>query len=296
PESSLVDQIRVMDACVRGGPGRVDWAGAVRARALAVLSAGQSLAAGLAQPRCAEAAYGAVIASDAAADAGPDRLTATFGLAGLLLARGRVAEAAAAIDASVARGDGGASWFLLASAVAPALASRAADMAAGDAARYGADDVRAPAERRWTLGAWEAARGRPTVAATMAAVRSGVPPLLARSAAAWAALAAGDSVRAIARLDTLLALPQQSGAEIGWGIAEPRGAERLALARLLLARRQPERALAVLGVLDSPASQAFVMYLPASLALRAEAAAAENGGAAPYRARLAALRGGAVAR
>ncbi len=281
PESSLVEQIGVMRDCVRGGPAAVDWAAAVRRRPLAVLGAGQSLAAGLSQPRCAEAAYAAVIAGDTGAAAPLERQTALFGLAPLLLARGRGAAAIAAIDASIARGDGGATLFLLLAPVAPAadapaLAARAAAVAAGDAARYGPDYAGAPAERRWMLGVWEASHGRggPALAAARALARdSGASPLLAPSAAAWAALAAGDTTLAMGRFDALLAAPQAAGPAVAWGIAEPRGAARLAYARLLVARGARERAVAVLGGFESPAPQLYALYLPAARALRAAAGA-----------------------
>ena len=71
-----------------------------------------------------------------------------------------------------------------------------------------------------------------------------------------------------------------------------RGPERLAYARLLAARRNYGGALGVADVLDSPASQSFVLYLAASLALRASIADSANMSAlaGAYRQRLAALK------
>jgi tetratricopeptide (TPR) repeat protein len=306
PDSQPAAQLRLMDGCVRAGPARVDWAPVARERPQAVLAAAKSLAAGLAQPACAEAAYAAVIAHDTSAArdvAAGERVTAVFGLAPLAFTRGDAAGAAAAVDGSVARGDGGATFFLLAAPLVPAVAARGAPVAADNLARFGPAYAGCPdAERLTTLGRWEAQAGRPAVAAQVAArldalARAAPPaadPVLARAVGAWAALARGDSAAAAAGFAAAVGAPMTSGAGISWGVAEPRAAERLALARLLAARGQYRRAIDVAEVFDAPAAQVFALYLPASLELRAAAADALGFGgvAAHYRARLAAARAG----
>ena len=77
-------------------------------------------------------------------------------------------------------------------------------------------------------------------------------------------------------------------------ITQPDGAERLELARLLLARGEYRRAIDVADVLDSPWPRVHALYLVPSLQLRIRAAA--GGGdvylESRYRDRLEALRGG----
>ncbi|HEY6830724.1 MAG TPA: hypothetical protein VI259_27945, partial [Gemmatimonadaceae bacterium] len=81
--------------------------------------------------------------------------------------------------------------------------------------------------------------------------------------------------------------PNASGNLI-WTESLGRGPERLAYSRLLMARRDFRRAIEVADTFDSPASQSYVAYLPASLALRAQAAdsAGASALASVYRRRL----------
>ena len=115
---------------------------------------------------------------------------------------------------------------------------------------------------------------------------------MAQATAARAALARGELAPATTALEAVLATPIASGGELLWRDAEGRGPERLALARGLMQQRQFRRAIDVADVFDSPATQTYVAYLPASLELRA--AAADSLGDASivprYRARIASLR------
>ena len=83
------------------------------------------------------------------------------------------------------------------------------------------------------------------------------------------------------------------GDSLMWDEAEPRSAERLELATLLLARGDAQRAHDVASVFDSSRPLMHILYLPASLELRMRAATllGNSDAVQHYRSRLAALRG-----
>lgn len=65
-----------------------------------------------------------------------------------------------------------------------------------------------------------------------------------------------------------------SSTEIAWDFAAPRGMERMIYSRLLLARRDYRAALDVANVFDAAWPSVYLLYVPASLELRAEIAGA----------------------
>jgi tetratricopeptide (TPR) repeat protein len=304
PDALPADELRVALACVRGGAGAVDWDAAVRRAPLAVLDAANVLAGGGAQLPCARAAYHAVLRADTAgADGGGEarRWSALVGLQSVLVAQGEIAAARAQLDAAIAGGLGGSTLYLLDATLAREFADRASTVAVGDARRFGARYERCPdAFRLWLLGLWATDRGDADVVRSAVATlrrlarQSGDPgdALLARSLAAHVPLTVRDTALALQRLEELVAEPMPAP-ELAWDVAAPRAAARLLLARLLLARGEPRRALAVASVFESGWPSIHVLYLPASLELRADAAdrLGEDALAAHFRSRLAALRG-----
>ncbi len=96
--------------------------------------------------------------------------------------------------------------------------------------------------------------------------------LLAASLHARATLARGDSAEALRELRALTPTAT-SQEDLTWGPWESLGDERLLLARLLLAHRQAGGALEVARGFDSPVPVSYLMYLPASLSVRVQAAA-----------------------
>jgi hypothetical protein len=114
--------------------------------------------------------------------------------------------------------------------------------------------------------------------------------LRADAVAAHAALLVGDTVTALGRLQALA--PDAPPDSIPWLLWEPLGFERIALVRLLLATDRPRDAIAVASVFDSPEPLVYLLFLPASLELRADAARelGDLRSERRYRDRLAALR------
>jgi hypothetical protein len=165
----------------------------------------------------------------------------------------------------------------------------------------------------WILGSWEAATGGAVeagrLAQRLAAQRDSLRApgeagqhkdaaeahvrtvdMFARSLAARAALAAGDTVRALADLATLA--PTEPRSNLEWYPWSSLGWERVAQALLLLRAGRYEEALRVASVMDSPAAVPLVMYVPASLAVREAAARAlgRHDQAQEFSKRLTALR------
>ncbi len=302
PDTILAAQVRIMDACVRHGPASEDWRRRARMHPLALLAAGNMLKGAGSQLPCALQAFTAVLQGDTATDAWgvARRWTALIGLQSILLAQGRVAEAAAQIDSGIARGLGGSSLYLLGAPLVPLLGDRATDVARHDSIQFGSNYRNCPySTRLWILGLWEAHAGRPDVVAAIGrdfevrARRSGstIDRVGARAMLGHVAVARADTTAALRLFGTVLSegLP---GDVITWDLVAPRGSERLRLARLLMSRGEFQRALDVASVFDSAWPLTYTLYLPESLRLRAEAATAlgDRELESRFLARLAALR------
>jgi tetratricopeptide (TPR) repeat protein len=302
--AKLSAQVRIVDRCVRNGPESVSWATEATRQPYAVLGGAQALAAGGAQPTCAEAGFSSLVQADTSR-AGDVRWYALLGLQSLLLAQGRAADAMNAVGAAPAD-DQAPRMFLLDAPVYPDVASNASAVAQGHLRQCGpAFTGCSNSYLVWQLAVWSALGGDASQADvgarqlesraaaerdTSAAIAAGI---LARSAKAQAVLAAGDTAAAFTLLDALLREPLTPGAPIEWNIALPRALDRLAFVRLLIGRREYRRAIAVADVFDSPAPAIYVLYVPESLRLRAQAASAIGDASLHdrYLARLARLEG-----
>jgi hypothetical protein len=193
--------------------------------------------------------------------------------------------------------------YLLGAPLYPELARRAREVAMTYRQECGWDYRRCSNPvRLWELGVWETQEGRTDIADSVALEiatrrsRPGMPredlvnPSLARSVAGHAALARGDTAGALRMFAASVKEPLP-GEYLNWDVASPRALDRLRLAQLLAARGEFDEAIEVASVFESAWPSIHLLYLPASLAIRAEAAAAAGDAAqaAQYRARLAAL-------
>ena len=302
PDSTLAGDVEIMDGCVRRGVAATDWRKLVRERPTPLIMASLALSTGGKQRACAAAGFDAIIAGDTAATADADarRWPALVARQGMLLAQNRSAEAERLIDASIARWGAGASLYLFDAAVLGVFRSRADSVAAADAREYGMDYTRCEgsAYRCWLLGLRLTTERRHEAAFAVASrilalegtASKADDTVRARSIQAHATLARGDTNAAVSQFVALLSVGRPASE---WDFALSMAAERLALARVLLARGQQRRAIAVLDVFDSK-SLVHAMYLATSLELRAQAADAlgDLSLAATYRSRLSALRRG----
>jgi len=302
PDGRYADNVRIMYACVQLGADRVSWDSLANAAPLELMLAAFHLSGGGGQIRCAEAAYSALILSDTAATPESDnrRFWEIFGLQNVLLAQGREQMALARADSFVSRWHFGTSMFLLAAPLYPGLAERAGQVAAADSIAYGADyaGLEFPI-RLWELGRFEASRGNLRVAEAVAAtLRDRAADMdayrgrmFSLSLSAHTALARGDTTRAMQLLDALVPATVP-GDRLTYDEVLPGAADRLAFARLLLARGEYRRAIDVANVLDSSWPVVHTLYLRPGLELRIEAAEAlgDERLAQQLRGRLEALR------
>jgi hypothetical protein len=248
-----------------------------------VFAAAQVLAfGGLRQPGCARAALEALLSGDtvAAAAREPYRFGSLVTLQGILVATGRDREVEQLLERdTVFNTEYRGQLYLLAALADSFFAPEAERYAAELRARYAADPGGMPSRQLWFLGTWDWARDRGAEAAGLARrmLEHATGPdarrdsLLARSLLARATLARGDTVAAIQQL-AALEPTTASDQDLTWNPWESLGDERLLLARLLLARGRAAEALAVASNFDSPVPMSYIMYLPASLALRVDAA------------------------
>lgn len=302
PDTMLSFQVKLMEECVRTPSAARGWKRHAGSNALALLAAGNALKGGGAQLACAASAFGALLSYDTVGGKMDDALrwNSLIGLQGVLLATGRTSEATARIDSSIAHDGGGSSLFLQGAPYYPELRTRALAVAAEDAVKFGPnyETCQFPL-RLWQLGVFEAKAGRANVAQAVArhlvriadSTQLPLDRMLARSAVAHSTLAAGDTVRALAYFHSVLR-ENAPGPDLIWNLAAARGPDRLALAQLLVARGDFRRAIDVANVFDSAWPLVYILYYPASLEIRAQAAAGlkDKNLQAVYTKRLAALR------
>ena len=282
-DTELVREVALMSACGRGGFGDIDLRNTVAQSPLALVIAAKALGASSFSAPCALAAYQVLLREDTAKTEAADgrRFTSLLGLVNLQLSQGRADVAASSVEAFRQRWGYGSTIYLLAAPVWPTLALQARAVASKDSAETGPTyaGMRYPTHL-WELGVWAASERRAALVRAVAtdlasrAVRgTRFDSVLATSMAGHAALAEGDSLLALRHFERLIS---SAGAvdQLAWNEAASLGLDRLTLGRLLIWHKEYARALGVLTVHDSALPAVYPLYLKASLALRAEAAAA----------------------
>jgi tetratricopeptide (TPR) repeat protein len=289
----------LMLRCVRDGASSIEWDANSRERLQAVLSMAKLVSVRASQPACARAAFESVLAADSATRA--QRWGALLGLQSVHLAVGDSPAADSVLESPVAAGmANGVAALRLLDAVAGGEFEQEATSAA---ARFGTSYPTMPAANLWLLGQWEHSRGNlaalrqitdvararvdSSAKQTPRAVASAV--LLSQSMEARVALLEGDTARAVSMLRALR--PSEPRSTLTWGTFEALGAERLLLARLLLANGKPSEAERVAAQLDAAEPVIYLLYLRPSLELRIAAAQRmdDQALAARYERRLAGL-------
>jgi Flp pilus assembly protein TadD len=284
PDPDVLRTIELASGCVQGTMPARQWRSAAQRSPAQVFDAAQLLAlGGLHQPQCAEAAWRALLDWDTTTGDLRSRYQfgALLGLQGLLIAEGRTADARVLLEGdTLFRASYRGQLYILA-ALAGAGFEREADAFAESARRtYQSSPDNLSSIALWFLGSWIAHRGGAVEAEEMSErilrnAPTGNPrrdSLLAASLRARATLARGDSVEALRQLRALTPTAT-SRQDLAWDPWESLGGERLLLAQLLLAHRQAAGALEVARGFDSPVPVSYLIYLPASLSVRVQAAA-----------------------
>jgi hypothetical protein len=237
-----------------------------------VIVAATSLAAAASQPGCAEGGFRAALA----VSQGPEgeRWNALLGLQSLLLAQGRRQEVAALLREAVAQGQSAALGLYVVDAVAGyGMDAEAEPVVKGLAGSYGHMAL----ERLWYHGMWSAHRGERERLDTIvraiearAATETGPDTVLASALGARLDLLRGDTAAAVRRLGRLVSRSPRP--DLASGLWESLGSERLLLARLLLRQGDYVGAMDAAAPLDHPQPLVYLIYLPASLDIREQAA------------------------
>jgi Flp pilus assembly protein TadD len=304
PDSVELVSTELMLRCVEGSLDAVAWRRWAEQRPPLVIEAARMLTVGgLRQPRCAEAAWRAVLDHDTGVT---NRWGALQGLQSVLVAEGRYAEVRDLLDRSEFVGPRTrlplAIFDLWAGAPMGREGARAADSLR---AAYRAKPDSTRDDKLWYLGLWEAWRRSADAVRLLAdslgarAARTADAPakastqLMAQSLAAHAALARGDTVAALPLLEALA--PTAHKSRLLWNPWESLGPERLLLAQLRLARGDYEGAARDASYFDSPAAIPLAASVSAGLEIRIRAAQAMHRDAviAGLERRLAALRSAA---
>ena len=271
-DSAQLVTLDILRACTRSGPGSVAWAALAAKYPNEILDAARMMAGGARHPRCALRGFEAVLAFPGIS------WSAIVGVHHLALATGDTARALRFVDSLVEAGGrigAGALGFNILDAVAgvadddragPALAMLPMPLA-----------EMTPIRLMW-VGEW-AAHVRDTlrldsIAAilSMRARESGraADEAFAAAMAAWQVLLRGDTATALSRFGALRVVSGVS--ELAFNYWPPLPVERLTYARLLAASREYRRATEVAASFDRGLSLVDLVFLPASLRLRRDAA------------------------
>jgi tRNA A-37 threonylcarbamoyl transferase component Bud32 len=286
-------ELAPMLQCVAAGREAMEWKPLASTTPLDVLRAATMLSAAAAVPGCAEDGFRAVFDSDSASLG--YRWGAFLGLQGILAAEGRITELQSVIDTAVNTGIDLASQLYLLDALAGVDVTPQADEVARRLSGKSGEPPRL--FTLWLLGAWRAKAGdragtqaaRDAIAARAAAKKDPWAARLADVLSARLALQDGDTAATIAGLEAALGVGRRD--VLDWDISESLAPERLLLAEIHLAGGRFAEALAVAGMFDHPAPIVFLPFLPASLAIREQAARAlgRNDQVRLFQQRLAAL-------
>jgi tRNA A-37 threonylcarbamoyl transferase component Bud32/tetratricopeptide (TPR) repeat protein len=294
PDSAERYPLEIMLRCIQDAPASLDWRALTLRMPRWVVDAGRALAVGgLRQPQCAGAAWRAVLTYDTSSTI-VWRWGAVSGLQALLVAEGKTAELERVIDSAGLEPRLQARLYIE-SALAGAPVDSQADRGAAELARaYAASPAAGGSGASlWCLALWDTHRGRWADAQALADVlrRRGTreSALMAGGIVARLTLARGDSARALAELAALA--PDTTRSPLTWNPWESLGGARLLRARLLFAAGRYAESYRIASELDAPDPVPYVMYLPASLALRVRAAEqlGNHAAAALLRRRLTAL-------
>ena len=291
-DTILVRRLALTEQCLRRGPRSIDWPaeGKQSAYLLFVFGAAMQGATNPRARRCAQNAFEAVLASNPAP--GVEDWASLVALHGMLVTQGDTARALAIVDSAVVNG--------LPSAVGLYVVDVAAGIDVGDRARAFVNQLTDKMETRgppalWLLALWNAHTGDTAqlvrVHNALVAHRSDrLGALMERVSAAYLALARRDTTTALTIFRALR--PSAPHGVLESSLWESLAAERLTMARLLLARGDAIGAHRVASIIDQPEIRVHQLFLTSSLAIRIEAARALHDAALEQRAqaRLASLR------
>jgi tRNA A-37 threonylcarbamoyl transferase component Bud32/tetratricopeptide (TPR) repeat protein len=278
PDSDVTFQADLMVRCAFEGPDAIDWQAAVRQGSSEVVDVARILGGGGVNTRCARRAVESVLAydTDTSAVHGVFRWSALKGLNYLTMMEGRDSAAVRLLD-SVSKTIRAAVSLHVFNAAAGSRVSEAQGESAIRSLLTGPVNAMATLRLRYvSLWAWhrrDAVR-LDSVVQRMRVIadstRLGVDQLVLDGAEARLALLRADTTAALDRLKAMRTAGDPSW--ITWDVWESAANERLLLSELLLATGDAAGAWQTAQAFDSPGSQVYQLYLPASLGVRLRAA------------------------
>lgn len=276
PDSAFISAIEFASQCQERGPASVNWASAARTQAYPLVLMTKLLVGGGADIACSRAAASAVFAKD-----GPpsqDHFAALQELVAIAQLTGDTTsiEQLRRSPMGVALGANALAVFVGSSVAAPVgrFAQAAQEM------RTILPSLRK--DQLWILGAWYARQGqRSSLDSVMVALRALTQVTTAtrdsvrlRSLEGRALLLRGDTVAAVARLQTADALVTHQ--ESTWGLFAPRSADYLLLSQVLLQRGDTRAAKRSVERLEHWNAIANAMFFRDAVQLRQRVAAREG--------------------
>ena len=276
-DSVLTRRLALTEHCLHDGPRGIDWSAEAKRSTRVLFVVGVPLQ-GATNPRsrrCAERAFEAVLASDRAV--GPEDWSSLVALHGMYVARGDTTRALAAVDSAVANGlPSAVGLYVLDAAAGVNVGSRANAFVAQLSDKM--DSRGAPA--LWLLALWYAhtadtAQLRRVHDALVVRSKPGgerLDSVMERVSAAYLALARRDTTHALAIFSALR--PSAPHNVLQGSLWEALAAERLTMARLLLARGDALAAYRAASFIDQPEILIHQLFLAPSLAIRLDAARA----------------------
>ncbi|NNK48398.1 MAG: protein kinase [Gemmatimonadetes bacterium] len=275
-------QLDLMLRCATGGPTSVDWEAEANGQPLETFRAARAMSVGMSLPDCARSAL-APLTARPAATAGFE-WGAFLMYQNVLMALGEYDAVRTLLEQAESTAALGVPYLYVIDAIAGApFADSAAAQDGWLRTTFGENyqELRAPMAL-WVASIWNAEVGDTTRlehirGALEEVAREADDPLWRRRGVLFEAGAEADLARL--RGDTALAIeaygsliPSVRSANWNWGLADPLAVERFRYAELLLAVGRYEDAIDVASVFDSPAAAVFGPFIPASLAIRLEAA------------------------
>jgi hypothetical protein len=271
PDSTRWRELTIMYWCVKDGPAAVPWQTEAAKHPAVVLQAGRWLSVGMAQGRCAEGAYRALLSNDSLTDF---HWGAFLGLHGVIMSQRRYADLPALIDSAVAVGVGRApAMYLLDAVLGAPVTAKAAQIDSAWRAEYGDAYTGVSLGTRIMLAGWLAHQGDTTrlkkLRSSLLAERTSRLPLR-RLLDGHLALARADTAAAVSSFRGLRI--NATGDDLDWGLVEPLALERLVQAKLALDRDRFAEAQQIAADFDHPAPVAFLPFVSLGLSIRLRAA------------------------
>lgn len=281
-ERTTILALQAQADCIQHSLPMSDWGALARTDWNAVYAAAVNLSAGVKFPGCAEDAFRILLEVSLEGESAGENWAVVMGLSGVLIAQGKFEEVKNILVSAREAGMGPAPFlFLMGATAAEELDSLALVVDAMGRRGFGPMFEHPQPIEGWSLATWHGKRGD---IPELEALARGLDSISATTPDSKHIRTLAEATRGhleLARGDTAAALASFSGLRSEWpytlisaGIDESLPFERLRRAELLLAAGAYHDALEAAGIFDHSTPLIFRYFIPQSLIIRQEAAAA----------------------